>query len=46
MFTIPCEAIFNNHPRVFRSALVGVGPKGRQRPVICIELEPGRQRQG
>jgi acyl-CoA synthetase (AMP-forming)/AMP-acid ligase II len=40
MFSIPCEAIFNNHPRVFRSALVGVGPKGRQRPVICIELEP------
>ncbi|BBO66947.1 peptide synthase [Desulfosarcina alkanivorans] len=41
MFTIPCEAIFNNHSRVFRSALVGVGPQGRQRPVICIELEPG-----
>ncbi len=41
MFTIPCEAIFNNHPRVFRSALVGVGPLGRQRPVVCIELEPG-----
>ncbi len=41
MFTIPCEAIFNNHPRVFRSALVGVGPQGRQRPVVCIELAPG-----
>jgi acyl-CoA synthetase (AMP-forming)/AMP-acid ligase II len=41
LFTIPCEALFNNHPRVFRSALVGVGPQGRQRPVICIELEPG-----
>jgi acyl-CoA synthetase (AMP-forming)/AMP-acid ligase II len=41
LFTIPCEAIFNNHPRVFRSALVGIGPAGRQRPVICIELEPG-----
>ncbi len=40
-YTIPCEAIFNNHPRVFRSALVGVGPRGRQRPVVCIELEPG-----
>jgi len=40
LFTIPCEAIFNNHPRVFRSALVGVGTQGRQRPVICIELEP------
>ncbi|MCB2149156.1 MAG: AMP-binding protein [Deltaproteobacteria bacterium] len=41
LFTIPCEAIFNNHPRVFRSALVGVGPQGCQRPVVCIELEPG-----
>ena len=39
LFTIPCEAIFNNHPQVFRSALVGVGPMGDQRPVICIELE-------
>jgi len=41
IFTIPCEAIFNNHPRVFRSALVGVGHQGRQHPVVCIELEPG-----
>lgn len=41
LFTIPCEAVFNNHPRVFRSALVGVGPQGSQRPVICIELEAG-----
>jgi acyl-CoA synthetase (AMP-forming)/AMP-acid ligase II len=41
LFTVPCEAIFNQHPRVRRSALVGVGPAGRQRPVICIELEPG-----
>jgi acyl-coenzyme A synthetase/AMP-(fatty) acid ligase len=39
LFTIPCEAIFNNHPRVFRSALVGVGPRPNQKPVICIELE-------
>lgn len=38
-FTIPCEAIFNTHPRVYRSALVGVGPIGKQKPVICIELE-------
>ncbi len=40
LFTIPCEAIFNTHPAVFRSALVGVGPPGNQRPVICIELRP------
>ena len=39
LFTIPCEAIFNNHPRVFRSALVGVGPRQQQRPVIIIEFE-------
>lgn len=37
--TIPCEAIFNSHPAVFRSALVGIGPAGLQTPVICIELE-------
>lgn len=39
LFTIPCESLFNQHPRVFRSALVGVGPSGRQEPVICIELK-------
>lgn len=38
LFTIPCESLFNKNPRVFRSALVGVGPSGRQEPVICIEL--------
>ena len=39
LFTIPCEAIFNNHPEVFRSALVGIGKKPNQVPVICIEPE-------
>jgi olefin beta-lactone synthetase len=39
LYTIPCEAIFNNHPLVFRSALVGVGDPPNQTPVICIELE-------
>lgn len=41
LFTIPCEAIFNNHESVFRSALVGVGPKQMQTPVIIIEPVPG-----
>ncbi len=40
LFTINCEAIFNKHPDVFRSALVGVGPKGGQVPVIIIEPRP------
>ena len=38
LFSIPCESLLNKHPRVFRSALVGVGPSGQQKPVICIEL--------
>jgi len=41
MFTIPCEAIFNEHSRVFRSALVGVGDKPNQKPVIIVEPETG-----
>ncbi len=40
LFTVPCEAIFNQHPRVFRTALVGVGNAPRQQPVICLELVP------
>ncbi len=43
LYTIPCEAIFNTHPAVFRSALVGMGRPPRQTPVICIELEPGNK---
>ncbi len=39
LYTIPCEAIFNGHADVFRSALVGVGAIPEQRPVICIELK-------
>lgn len=39
LFTVPCEAIFNQHPKVFRSALVGVGLPPRQKPVVCLELE-------
>ena len=38
MYTICCEALFNEHPAVYRSALVGVGPAGRQVPVIIVEL--------
>lgn len=40
LFTITCEAIFNTHEEVFRSALVGIKLNGKIVPVICIELEP------
>lgn len=39
-YTDPCEGIFNTHPRVFRSALVGVQRNGAMQPVLCVELEP------
>ena len=45
MYTIPCEGIVNSHPKVYRSALVGVSPKGQagpshgdtKSPVIVVE---------
>jgi len=40
MYTIPCEAIFNEHPRVYRSALVGVGAAENARPVMIVETWP------
>jgi acyl-CoA synthetase (AMP-forming)/AMP-acid ligase II len=39
LFTIPCEAIYNTHEQVKRSALVGVGPAGNQTQMIVIEAE-------
>ena len=39
LYTIPCEAVFNAHPAVFRTALVGVGTPGDLKPVLCVELE-------
>jgi acyl-CoA synthetase (AMP-forming)/AMP-acid ligase II len=44
LFTIPCEAIFNAHPKVLRTALVGVGPSGVARPVLCVELKDNERR--
>jgi acyl-CoA synthetase (AMP-forming)/AMP-acid ligase II len=37
LFTIPCEAIFNTHPAVARTALVGARRRGEVIPVICVE---------
>jgi acyl-coenzyme A synthetase/AMP-(fatty) acid ligase len=38
MFPDQCEAIFNQHPDLKRSAVVGVGARGRQTPALCIEV--------
>ncbi len=41
LFSVCCEGIFNGHPRVYRSALVGLGEQPRQRPVVIVEPEEG-----
>ncbi|MDX2416527.1 MAG: fatty acid CoA ligase family protein [Xanthomonadales bacterium] len=40
------EAIFNVHPEVARTALVGIGNPGQQTPVLCVEplLKPNTRR--
>ncbi|HWI23674.1 MAG TPA: fatty acid CoA ligase family protein [Lysobacter sp.] len=35
------EPVFNTHPDVRRTALVGVGPRGAQTPVLCVEPNAG-----
>ncbi|MFE9258338.1 fatty acid CoA ligase family protein [Streptomyces sp. NPDC006879] len=39
LYPVACEGVFNAHPLVRRSALVGIGPAGNQRPVICVETQ-------
>jgi len=43
LFTICCERIFDTHPDVERSALVGIREPGAQMPVLCVELIKGRR---
>jgi acyl-CoA synthetase (AMP-forming)/AMP-acid ligase II len=46
LFADQIEAIFNIHPEVARTALVGVGVTGQQTPVLVVELlrKSNRQR--
>ena len=37
LYTICCEGVFNAHPDVARSALVGVQGKEAMIPVLCVE---------
>jgi acyl-CoA synthetase (AMP-forming)/AMP-acid ligase II len=39
LFTTPCEGVFNAHPAVARTALVGVRRKGGVEPVLCVERD-------
>lgn len=35
LYSVQCEAIFNKHPQVYRTALVGVGKKA----ILCVEID-------
>lgn len=44
LYSICCEGIFDQEPGVRRTALVGIGNKNAQTPVLCVELEQGEER--
>ena len=44
LYTEQVEPVFNGHPDVARTALVGVGEPGRQRAVLCVEPRAGLPR--
>ena len=40
LFSVNLEEVFNTHPSVYRTALVGVTVAGVRAPLLCVELEP------
>ena len=44
LYTEQVEPVFNVHPDVRRTALVGTGARGAQVPVLCVELAAGASR--
>ncbi len=41
LYTEQVEPVFNAHPDVRRTALVGLGARGAQTPVLCVETNAG-----
>ncbi|MFK7736585.1 MAG: fatty acid CoA ligase family protein [Pirellulaceae bacterium] len=46
LYTEPCEAIFNNHEAIYRSALVGVSQADGEHPVMIVEPWSEKRPQG
>ena len=44
LYTEQVEPVFNVHPDVRRTALVGTGARGAQVPVLCVDLAAGASR--
>lgn len=45
LYTIPNEEIFNQHPKVNRTALVGAELNGEVTPILCVETTNKEQKQ-
>ncbi|MEZ6091162.1 MAG: fatty acid CoA ligase family protein [Pirellulaceae bacterium] len=43
LYTICCEAIFNQHDDVYRTALIGIGDRPRQTPMLIVEPHADRR---
>jgi acyl-CoA synthetase (AMP-forming)/AMP-acid ligase II len=43
---VPAENLLNRHPKVARTALVGLGPRGSERPALVVEPIPGAMPRG
>jgi acyl-CoA synthetase (AMP-forming)/AMP-acid ligase II len=39
LFSVACEGVFNQHPCVRRTALVGVGVAPNLKPALCVEVD-------
>lgn len=38
LFTVPIERVFDEHPQVRQSALIGLGEPGHETPILLVEL--------
>jgi len=43
LYTEQVEAIFNTHPQVLRTALVGIGERGHEQPWVWVQLRAPRR---
>jgi olefin beta-lactone synthetase len=46
LYTEQVEPVFNQHPRVHRTALVGIGERGQAEPVLIVECAAGQAPNG
>ena len=45
-YSVPCEAIFNEHPEIKRTALINIGLEGAARPALVVERKDHKCRLG